>query len=133
MHPEAWELFFDANYNKNESGKPYLGNKEQKLLFLVVFQSDVHIGFDFTRPFFACRINLRTLKIGPVETNLSSPVYCTFIVILNKDFQSLFDFLKVNTDKNFKDQDYKRLLFQSKTANDEYTKPWFKRKRRGWI
>ena len=32
--------------------KPYLGNEEQKLLFLVTSQSDVHIDFDFARPFF---------------------------------------------------------------------------------
>ena len=33
------------NYNKNESWKPYLGNREPKLLFLVVSQPDVHIDF----------------------------------------------------------------------------------------
>ena len=34
----------------------YVGNKEQRLLFLVVSQSDAHIDFDFARPFFACSI-----------------------------------------------------------------------------
>ena len=38
------------NYNKNES----CSNKEQKWLFLVVSLSDVHIDFDFARPFFLC-------------------------------------------------------------------------------
>ena len=33
--------------NKNESCKCYLGNKEQKSMFLVVSRSDVHIDLDF--------------------------------------------------------------------------------------
>ena len=33
-----------------------IDNKEQKLLFLAVSQSEVHIDFDFPRPFFACPI-----------------------------------------------------------------------------
>ena len=41
----------------NESSKPYLGNKEQKLLFLVISQSDVHTDFGFSRTFFACLKN----------------------------------------------------------------------------
>ena len=60
---EVWELFFlDIqkphcknfwwNHNKNESCKAYLGNKEQKLLFLGVSQSDAYIEFDFACPFF---------------------------------------------------------------------------------
>ena len=72
---DVWELFFEThliwdisnnvhtlqnphckniwwNYNKNESFKSYLGNKEQKLLFLVVSQSDMHIDFHFLRSFF---------------------------------------------------------------------------------
>ena len=40
------------NYNKNESCKRYLSNKEQKWMFLVVSRSDVHIDFDFAGPFF---------------------------------------------------------------------------------
>ena len=39
--------YFWWNCNKNKSYKPYLGNKEQKWLFLVVSLSDVHIDFDF--------------------------------------------------------------------------------------
>ena len=38
------------NYNKSESCKPYLGNKKQKLLFLVVSLSDVHMDFKIARP-----------------------------------------------------------------------------------
>ena len=41
------------NYNKSESCKSYLVNKE-KLLFLVVFRSDVNVDFYFARPFFTC-------------------------------------------------------------------------------
>ena len=72
---DVWELFFEThlildiqitftlckgtiaktfkkNCNKNESLKPYLGNKEQKLLFLVVSQLDLGIDFVFARPLF---------------------------------------------------------------------------------
>ena len=38
------------NYNKSESCKPYLRNKKQKLLFLVVSLSDVHMDFKIARP-----------------------------------------------------------------------------------
>ena len=98
---EVWKLFFEThlilniqttftlqkahwknfwwNYNKNESCKPYLGNKEQKLLFLVVSQLDLHIEFDFARPFFfffflAC-------PIGRIEVNFSSPVFCNITTL----------------------------------------------------
>ena len=51
------------NYNKNENYKPYLGNKEQKLLFLVASQSDMHNDFDFACFFFfACLIETRRSK-----------------------------------------------------------------------
>ena len=43
---------FKKNCNKNESLKPYLGNKEQKLLFLVASQLDLRIDFVFARPLF---------------------------------------------------------------------------------
>ena len=105
---EVWKLFFEThlildiratftlknpncknfwwNYNKSESYKPYLGNKEQKLMFLVVCQSDVHIEFDFVSPFFfffrarsGAQIKLWALKIGRVEVNLSSPVRTSFL------------------------------------------------------
>ena len=72
---DVWELFFEThliwdisnnvhtlqnphckniwwNYNKNESFKSYLGNKEQKLLFLVVSQLDLPIEIDFAPVFF---------------------------------------------------------------------------------
>ena len=89
---EVWMLFFEThlildiratftlknpncknfwwNYNKSESYKPYLGNKEQKLMFLVVCQSDVHIEFDFVSPFFfffffACPIGRANKIVGP--------------------------------------------------------------------
>ena len=97
---DVWELFFEThliwdisnnvhtlqnphckniwwNYNKNESFKSYLGNKEQKLLFLVVSQLDLPIEIDFAPVFFACPIRvqmkLRPQIIGRVEVNLSSP------------------------------------------------------------
>ena len=38
---------FDGNV-KNESCKCYLGNKEQKAMFLVVSRSDVHFSFEYT-------------------------------------------------------------------------------------
>ena len=87
---KVWELFFETHFilaiqatftlqkrycktfwwnnNKNESWKPYLGNREQKLLFLVVSQSDVYSKFDFAR-----QIELAN-KIGRGEVNLSSLV-----------------------------------------------------------
>ena len=37
---------------QNEGCKSYLGNKEQKWTFLNLSWSDMHIGFDFARPFF---------------------------------------------------------------------------------
>ena len=52
---------------KNESCKSYLGNKEQKAMFLVVFRSNVH--FDFACPFFAYPNGL--------ERNFSSPENAT--------------------------------------------------------
>ena len=55
------------NYTKNESCKPYLGNREQKWLFLVVSLSDVHTDFDFARLFFCATEKLGALKkICPV-------------------------------------------------------------------
>ena len=48
---------------KNESWKCYLGNREQKLMFLVVSRSDVH--FDFEHPFFACPIGRAILLRAP--------------------------------------------------------------------
>ena len=57
---------------------PYLGNKEQKCLFLVFSLSGMHIDFDFVCPFF-CRarsgaqIKLHGRNIGHVQANLSSP------------------------------------------------------------
>ena len=61
---EVRKLFFEAHlifniktklslqkrHIKNESCKSYLGNREQKAIFLVVPQSDVH--FSFERLFF---------------------------------------------------------------------------------
>ena len=58
------------NYNKNESCMLYVGKKEQQWLFLVSSLSEMHIDFDFARPFlfffFAC-------TIGQIEVNLLSP------------------------------------------------------------
>ena len=58
--------------------KPYLGNKEQRWLFLVVFLSDVLTDFESASRFLHARsgkqIKLCTQKIGRVEVNLSSPV-----------------------------------------------------------
>ena len=84
---EVWELFFVThlildfqttfilqkphcknfwwNYNKKESCKPYLGNKEQKLLFQVVCQSDVHTDFDFARRFFCGPDQARKYNCAP--------------------------------------------------------------------
>ena len=39
------------NYNKNESCMLYVGKKEQQWLFLVSSLSEMHIDFDFARPF----------------------------------------------------------------------------------
>ena len=68
---------FQWKYIKNENHKSYLGNNEQKAMFLVVSWSDAH--FSFGRLLFACPIGaqfyLRARKIGRVEENLSSPVY----------------------------------------------------------
>ena len=60
------------NYNKNESCKPYLGNKEQKWLLLVVSLSDLHINYYFACTLFlACPIGhankMRAQKIGRVD------------------------------------------------------------------
>ena len=62
----------------NESRKPYVDNKEQKLLFLVVSQSEVHIDFDFAFPLFLqvrlrMQIKLHAQIIGRVELNFFSP------------------------------------------------------------
>ena len=61
---------------KNESCKCYLGNNEQKTMFLVVSQSDAH--FSLKHPFFECPIRharkLRARKIRHLERNLSTPV-----------------------------------------------------------
>ena len=55
-------LIAKTSHIKNESCKCYLGNKEQKAMFLVVSRSDVHFGFD--QPFFfACPIG-RASKIA---------------------------------------------------------------------
>ena len=51
----------------------YLSNKEQKWTFLNVSRSDMHIDFDFARPFFCVSVRARKWKIGRVEVNLSSP------------------------------------------------------------
>ena len=91
---KVWELFFEThfilaieatftpqkpycknfwwNYNKNENWRSYLGNREQRLLFLVVSQSDIYNEFDFAR-----QVGLAN-KIGRVEVNLSSPVKKVF-------------------------------------------------------
>ena len=50
--------------------KSYLGNKEHKRMFLVVFRSDVHFGFAW--------------KIGCVEWNLCSPV--TYVIYQSLKF-----------------------------------------------
>ena len=49
---------FWRKHIRNESFKCYLGNKEQKAMFLVVFRSDVHFGFlapIFLRPILLVR------------------------------------------------------------------------------
>ena len=61
----------------NKSCKSFLGNKEQKVIFLVVSRSDVQFGFD--QSFFACPIGLASKtvsqKVGCLERNLSTPDY----------------------------------------------------------
>ena len=62
----------------NESRKPYIDNKEQKLLFLVVSQSEVHFDFDFAFPLLlqvrsSMQIKLHAQIIGRVELNFFSP------------------------------------------------------------
>ena len=49
---------FSGNSFKNENHKSYLGNKEQKTMFLVVSRSDTH--FNFGRLLLAC-------PVGPVS------------------------------------------------------------------
>ena len=58
---------------KNESRKCYLGNKEQKAIFLVVSRSDVHFSIEHT--FFVCSFGCAILlvKIRHLEKNLSTP------------------------------------------------------------
>ena len=51
------------NYYKNRSFKPYLGNKEQKFLFVVVSQLDLRIDFNFA-PFFCVPDRARANKIA---------------------------------------------------------------------
>ena len=84
---EVWELFFQThlildiqttlslqkpycknfwwNYNKNESCKCYLGNKEQKWMLPVVSRIDVYIDFDFAHSFYACSIGRAILLAHP--------------------------------------------------------------------
>ena len=61
--------FFCKLLSKYQWQSLCLGNKEQKLLFLVVSQSDVHIDFDFARPFFCvfdwAQIKLRSKFVQP--------------------------------------------------------------------
>ena len=68
---------FDEITIKMKASSPILGNKEQKLLFLVVSELDLPIEIDFAPVFFACpirvQIKLRAQIIGRVEVNLSSP------------------------------------------------------------
>ena len=58
---------------KNESRKCYLGNKEQKAIFLVVSRSDLHFSIEHT--FFACSFGCAILlvKIRHLEKKLSTP------------------------------------------------------------
>ena len=48
----------------------YLGDEEEKAMFLVVSRSDVHFGFD--QPFFLGK-KIIWRKIGRLERNLSTP------------------------------------------------------------
>ena len=88
--PDVWKLFFEThlildiqtkfpmqkphckilwwNYNENESCKSYLSSKEQKLLFLVVSQSEVQINFDFALPFFLSPRSGRKLNRAPKKS-----------------------------------------------------------------
>ena len=56
--------------------KCYLGNKEQREMFLVVSRSNVHFGFE--HPFFASPIGrasrIARRKVGPLENNLPATV-----------------------------------------------------------
>ena len=67
------------NYNKNESFKPYLGNKEQKWLFLVVFLSDVHINYYFAR----------TLFFGMPNRACPAVLFMTFFICLHNKLSSI--------------------------------------------
>ena len=74
---------------------PILGNKEQKSLFLVFSLSDMHIDFDFVRPFILCarsgaQIKLCTRKIWCVKVNLSSPEHRCFPVDTAKFLRTAF-------------------------------------------
>ena len=50
---------------KNVTSKCYLGNKEQKAMFLVVSRSDVHFGLEQLFFFFACPIEQAILLARP--------------------------------------------------------------------
>ena len=89
-HSKERKLFFETHFilNNTNSAKvslqkifdritikscmPYIGNKEQKWLFLVFPLSDMYIDFDFAPP--GAQIKLCIRKIWRVEVYLSSPV-----------------------------------------------------------
>ena len=54
---------FWSNLIKNESCKCYLGNKEQRAMFLVVSRLNLHFGFG--HPFFACPIGRASKTARP--------------------------------------------------------------------
>ena len=49
----------------------YLGDKEQKAMFLVVSRSDAHFGFEGARSDTPVKLHVR--KTGHLERNLSTP------------------------------------------------------------
>ena len=74
---------------KNEGCKCYLGNKEQKTMFLVVSRSDLQFGFEHLFFLRSRSVKWRARKIGRLERNLSTPakghlVFCQIFQVFER-------------------------------------------------
>ena len=93
---------------KNESCKCYLGNKEQKAMFLVVSRSNLHFGFDhpFFFFFFACPIGRESKiarpKIRPPAKKFVQPYLTNLQLKAAGLFKYVWPFIGYQLLKGFK-------------------------------